>query len=353
MRRNYQLSLDDPDPMKTLALAEKAGCAAATFNSYCFVIKQWMQFKGISISTDDLQGVLRSKSGKRRRKISPKDLLTAEERSHIIGNLHSPSIRAYLAALWDTGGRPSEISTMRIVDVKEDSHGFVLNLHQTKFEKKSRPVRLLDPQSIAAFSDWWAIHPRREDPTSWLFPNRIGKHLDVATLSQYLRERFNDSLKRGKNRSKSSLNLYLFRKSRITHLLKERLLSEVEIKTRVGHTQHSNMLEQYYAILDEIDQQEAELRYLGVKTEQEQVPMELCPHCGAPILATVARCYRCRQPLSEKEMVEEQKMLLRDAVKSVITTPETLQLLIDAVSARLPSPEEADPESSARSQQEE
>lgn len=352
MRRKHKFSLDDPNPMKTLNFVEKAGCAAATLNSYRFVIKQWMQFKGIPI-TDELKSILRNKSGTRVRKISPKDLLTVEERAHIIGNLHSPSIRAYLAALWDTACRPSEISSMTVVDVKEDSHGFVLNLHQTKFEKKSRPVRLLDPQSIATFSDWWAIHPNREDLTSWLFPNRQGNHLEVVTLSQYLRERFNEPLNRGKNKPKSSLNLYLYRKSRITHLLKERILSEVEIKTRVGHMQHSTMLEQYYAILDELDQQEAELRYLGVKTEKEQVPMELCPHCGAPNLATVARCYRCRQPLSEKEMVEEQKELLQEAVKSVISTPETLQLLVDAVSARLPSPEAADLESSARNRQEE
>lgn len=114
IRRKHQFSLDDPDPMKTLALVEKAGCAAATLNSYRFVIKQWLQFKGVPIS-DELKAVLRNKSGKRVRKISPKDLLTPEDRAHIIGNFHSPSIRAYLAALWDTGCRPSEISSMTIV----------------------------------------------------------------------------------------------------------------------------------------------------------------------------------------------------------------------------------------------
>ena len=352
IRRKHQFSLDDPDPMKTLTLVENAGCAAATLNSYRFVIKQWLQFKGVPI-TDELKTVLRNKSGKRVRKISPKDLLTAEERSHIIGNLHSPSIRAYLAALWDTGCRPSEINAMLIVDVKEDAHGFLLNLHQTKFEKKSRPVRLLDPQSIATFSDWWTIHPKREDLTSWLFPNRLGNHLDVVTLSQYLRERFNEPLKRGKNKPKSSLNLYLYRKSRITHLLKERILNEVEIKTRVGHTQHSTMLEKYYAILDEIDQQEAELRYLGVKTEQEQVPMELCPHCGAPNLATATRCYRCRQPLSEKEMVDEQRGLVKDTLRTLLGDPETLQMIIETVSSLEPTVEVESLKPSARIEQEE
>jgi integrase len=337
LRKTYNVDLDD-GLIRSLKAVEDAGCSAATLNAYRFVIKLWLRFRGVSLSKEDLQS-LKEKSGERKRKITPKDLLSKDERSHIIRGIRSPAMRAYLAAIWDTGARPSELASMRVKDVKDDSYGFILNVQQTKSDPKPRAVRLLDPDSMAIFADWWAIHPCRDNLDAWLFMNREGNMLNVQTTAKWIRMRFNDELGRGKGQPKASLNLYLYRKSRITQLLKEKVLTPIEIKQRIGHSKSSNMLERYYAILDEIDQQEAELRYLGVKTEQEPVPMGLCPHCGAPNLATAIRCYRCRQPLSEKEMVDEQRELVKDTLRTLLGDPETLRMIVETVSSLEPTVE--------------
>jgi len=60
--------------------------------------------------------------------------------------------------------------------------------------------------------------------------------------------------------------------SRTTQLLKKKKFSEVELKLRMDHKKNSQMLEQYYAVLDEKDQAAAELKYLGSRLGINQRP---------------------------------------------------------------------------------
>lgn len=335
LRNSYHIQPDDIDVTTALRAVENRGCSAATLNAFRFVLKHWtLYLRGQLTQTE--QKELKYKSGSRRRKISGKDYLTADERTAIIGHIHSPTIRAYLAVLWDTGARPAEVATLQIRDVHEDQYGFIFQLHQTKYQVKKRPVRMLDPLSIAIFTDWWLIHPARQKPEATLFPNRHGRPLDVHGTSKFIR-RFNLLLNRGSHGDRCSLNLYLYRKSRAYHLLKEKILNESEIKLRMGHLQHSRVLEQYYAILEEEDLAQAELRYLGAEGKQwEPMRPEPCPHCGTPNSPDMMFCVKCRQPLKEQAVQAQHQQILSEAIDALLEDPQRLQRLADELASLSP-----------------
>ncbi len=103
-----------------------------------------------------------------------------------------------------------------------------------------------------------------------------------------------------------NLNLYLFRKSRATQLLREKKFSDIEVKMRLGHKKHSMMLEQYYAIIDEYDQADVELRYMGARGEEQKTNgIVWCLNCGAPNDEGSQSCVRCKLPLTEEELLRQ------------------------------------------------
>lgn len=343
LRNNHSFDLMGPDIEGTMTRLREHDISAASMNLYKWVIRLWCDYRRIPISQDDSAWLTR-KTGPRKRQISARDLLTADERALILGEIKSPAMWAYLAALWDTGARPSELSRMTLHDVQEDQHGFIQNVHQTKYKVMLRPVRMLDPHSIAVFADWFRVHPNAgSDSEAPLFLTSKRDMLDPHTIAGELRERFNARFNRGTG-TRASLNCYLYRKSRITHLLKEGSLTPIQIKVRIGHSKHSHVLEEYYAILDEMDQADAELKYIGVIDKEKQIERATpCPHCGAPNLESATRCFRCRQALTESGLVRDQERLLQDAVRTILRDEETLQVVVDALSERLAAQEEADP----------
>ncbi len=318
LNRKYDMDLEDPDIAEVIGRVEESGAAATTVNAYRFVLKQWIQFKQIDLTKPDKK-MLKNKQGDKKRKIKPRDLLTAEEREYMYGKIQSPSMRGYLAALWDTGARPSELARMNVSDVVEDKHGYVLNVHQRKYEKKKRSIRMIDPRSIAVFSDWWRIHPHKDDPDSPLFLNRNGDRFTPSSVGKYLKRKFNDAFNRGEGRPKCNLFLYLFRKSRATQLVKEGKLNDMEIRMRMGHKRNSTVLEEFYAILDQEDQAEAELKYLGVRPEEEDgTKIDLCPSCGAPYNEGDRLCPRCRHPLTEEALLEQRQQTMKEVMEGPI-----------------------------------
>lgn len=332
LRNNYGFVLEKVNIEDTMKQLNKSSVSAETVNYYTWVIRKWCSFRGIELDKKTFSWLER-KTGPRAREIAAKDLLTADERATIISEIKSQSLKAFLAVLWDTGARPSEIAQMTLQDVEEDKHGFVLHVHQTKYKKRLRPVRMLDPHSIAIFGDWYIVHPNfnSDEKEVPVFLTNRHEMLDVQHVSNNLRMRFNPRFGRNTDQ-KASLNLYLYRKSRITHLLKEELLTPMQIKVRIGHTKQSRVLEKYYAILDEMDQAEIELKYLGVVKDEKQYARVIpCPQCGAPNLENTTRCFRCRQALSEKTVVADQEKLLEGAVRKILTDAESRQVIIDAL----------------------
>lgn len=315
MRNKHGLDLKRPNAGAVFNSMEKAGISAATMNQRRHSFKMWLRFKKLEID----ESLFRHKRGERVRKIHPADLLSTDDIEDIVTHTNSPALRALFWCAYDTAARPGALCALNISDVVQDRHGYVFVFRNTKTEQSRRSVRLLIPRAIGYLEQWYAVHPRRADKDAPLFISKRGNRYVPAGLTSTLKMRHQEQV--GKN-----LNMYLFRKSRATQLLKEKRLNEIEVKTRLGHEKHSQMLEQYYAILEEKDQDEAELRYLGVADAEEQGPPQpmICKRCGAPNIAGATNCHRCKIPLTEGEMI-------RQAQQSLLSSPEALEKIADAL----------------------
>lgn len=303
---SYGLDTATPNPEAVIDRITKKDLAPLTKKAYKGVLKQYLLFKGIEITEQTAQA-LKYQTGQNRRTITPKDLLTEAEVRDIVEHTESPMLRAYYAVLWDTSARPSALTRLDIENVIEDQHGFKFTITKAKTQESKRSIRLLTPLAIRHFSTWWSIHPQRNNPNAPLFVNRFKNRASVIALLRGLVKTHNTRLKRGNGTGKASLSLYLFRKSRLTQLTKEGKLSEVQIKLRAGHKKHSQILNQSYLIIDQMDQDNAELGYLGIVEKQdEQDTSVICPNCSVANDRGASICFRCKFPLTEKAMIEQQ-----------------------------------------------
>ena len=334
MENQYGLDLervDQVDHVRAVFVKMDKVCSAATQNSRRLTLKIFLEFKGVEL-TKEMKNVLKNKSGPKRQILHPKYLLTLEELEDITQHTKIPALRAYWYCLYDTGSRPGALCDLTVSDLTQDRHGYVFTFKSAKTEQSKRPVRLLMPTAIQYFEQWWAIHPRKNDSDAPLFINSRRRKFRPVSLTIQLKKYHEKRLGRGPHGSKAPLNLYLFRKTRATRLLKEKVFNEIEVKMRLGHEKHSQMLAQYYAILDEEDQAEAELRYLGVTPKEEGLPQPVsCPSCGAPNDAGTASCHRCRLPLTEEEVIRQQRVAQVGPLEIVLEDREQLQRLARAL----------------------
>lgn len=343
MVRKYDLDLEalTIDHLREVFDMMEEECAVSTINYRKMVLKLWLEFKDIEPDRE-MRRLLKSKSGESKRKIHPKDLLTLEELDDIVRHTKSASLRALWTCLYDTGCRPGALCNLNISDLILDRYGVVFHFRKAKTEQSRRPVRLLMPQAIRYFEQWLGVHPRRNDPDAPLFINYGGRRFRPVSLTIQLKKYHEKRLGRGQKKNKAPLNLYLFRKSRTTALLREsranrpNSLNEMEIKLRLGHTKHSRMLERYYAITDESDQAEAELRYLGVVEEKEDTPQSvICPNCGAINETTSPSCHRCRLALTEEEVIRQQQTATEQSLRSIQESGVLQDLVDEAVETAL------------------
>lgn len=297
LHNNYGLDLKSPDPNHVLDMMDDSKLCYTTANTFRTVLKQFLQFRGFEID-EKLKKRLGYRTGQKKNSVRPKDLLTRDEIIGIIEHSNSPTLRGYYAVLYDTGARPSGILRCNIGDVVQDKFGFTLTINRAKNLQSRRTVRLIDPTMMRYFEIHWS-RVSGDPPDTALFRNSNGNRYRARDISLFL-------WKHHRPRLNKTVNLYLFRKSRATQLLTEKKFSEIELKMRMGHKKGSQVLEKYYAIIDEQDQALAELNYIGVKSakKDKSPPSIFCTNCGAPNVSDASRCQRCRMPLTEEELIK-------------------------------------------------
>ncbi len=345
---SYGLDLQNPDPETVVANITKARISARSMKTYKTVFKQWLQSRGIEIS-DKVKAGLKHRNGQRVRITHPNDLVSREELSDIIEHTTSQVLKTYLLVLYDTAGRPRAVCKLDISDVTQDKYGFILNFRHVKTEQSQRPVRLIDPLAIRHLEIWLSIHPRNKESDAPWFLNRLGRRFRVESVLSILRAYHNERLGRG-NGGKASLSPYLFRKSRATQLLRERLLSDVEVRQRLGHNKDSRILESYYDIRDEQDQQKAELRAMGIVEVENKPSQRICPNCSMLNEAAAAECLRCRHPLTEEAMIKQQRAAIEsvqqktalETIKTLLSDPKTFKVLASAFGEALANEKRAE-----------
>jgi len=315
LEANYGLDLDgDVENISDVATRiTNSELANATKNLYRLSLRQWCDFRKIDLDEDTTKSIADKKAGNgdKARKLTSNDLISWEEFTDICAHTKDPSLDAFFAVLYDTGSRPGETVALNVGDVTLTDAGHVISFsHDVKTEHSQREVILgvVNEKCDAIFGKWFELHPLKNKPKAPLFLNREGGRLsqDVATHRLNYHE---ERLKRGKGKKKVALHLYLFRKTAITMMLRQKRLTEIEIKLRIGHKRNSTVLETFYDIRDGEDQNNAQKKAKGIVVEDDDFSRLTCLRCGKLNEVKIDVCEKCSYPLTSEAIKREHNLM--------------------------------------------
>jgi site-specific recombinase XerD len=186
----------------------------------------------------------------------PEQLLTEEEILSLIKSAQNIRDKAFIATLYESGARISEIGTLKIKNLAFDQYG----IKATLFGKTgSRTIRLISATKY--LTDWINQHPNKTEQESYVWTGQESKERLNYTS-------FSDILKIAKKRAgiTKPINPHHFRHSRATILAKK--LTEQQLKQYMGWASASEMAS-VYVHLSGRDSDEAILELYGLKEKTE------------------------------------------------------------------------------------
>jgi len=221
----------------------------------------------------------------------PEQLLTEEDVRKLINAARTPRDRAFVAVLYESGARISEIALLRLKHVQFDAYGAKLLVNG-----KTGPRRVRVISAAPLLTEWINAHPRKDDPEAYLWiTSRAGapKYTTLTCLLTRL------AAAAGVNKP---VNPHTFRHSRATHLASH--LTESQMKEYFGWVQASRMAA-VYVHLSGRDVDDALLKLYGVKKDkadktESTLKPRVCPRCETQNPCTNRFCSLCGQPLDEK-----------------------------------------------------
>lgn len=207
--------------------------------------------------------------------------------------------RALIWIAYDAGTRPTELLTLRIQDVRQESDGWTIAVDG---KTGQRPIHLF--KSTPYLSLWLNNHPLKER-TDWalfVLTDRqfYGNPLSYPTCKKRLRDT------RIKAKLSKRMYLNLFRHSEITNT--STFMPEALLKKRHGWTANSQIPSNYQHMVQD-DVKRAMQKHYGVETKEEiKAINQVCANCHEVNGLDVDLCVRCNLPLSlEKRMMMKQK----------------------------------------------
>jgi len=250
-------------------------------------------------------------------------LLTEEDRSKMLhacaGNI---MMRAFIDAFWDSGGRPGEVLTLRIRDIKIDEYGFKLGVSG---KTGQRDIRLVT--AVSNMGRWIDMHPFKDnvDWPLWIHTKkgRFGNYWDYDYARNML-------IKIGVLAGiKKRVFMNLFRHSEITRSATK--YSDAINKKRHGWSPTTKMFARYQHLIEE-DVDEAVLLEHGIiKKDKKQAPVFIvCKICNKQNPTESTICFNCMRPLdeyTEENMTEATSM----AKVPANINRETFAFLLDMV----------------------
>ena len=172
-------------------------------------------------------------------RLAPDAILTPLEVKQLIEASGSKRDAALIGAMWDTGGRISELLSLDLKDVREEKGAepprYVLWFHTVKSDGLQHEGYVLD--TATTFRAWLKSHPFR-DPSAPVFCSasrrRMGRKTAWAMMQAVAR----------KAGITKHVHPHLFRHSRATALLRMRV-PEVDVKKLLGWSPSSQQLTRY------------------------------------------------------------------------------------------------------------
>jgi len=239
----------------------------------------------------------------------PDQILTPDEIAQLIKACRHPRDRALVSVLYESGVRVGELARLRWRDAVFDDLGVKLYVDDQKTGKR-RYSRLT--MSREALASWRNVSPQTS-PDDPVFVNlQNGDPLEYVTVLRLL-----ERLQKATGIPKR-ITPHLFRKSRITHMVRQNYQESV-IKESMWGNVGTDMFRTYVRLAEsDIDDEflaRAGVTQAKTKTENPLAPRP-CSACHTVNAPTSNYCSKCGQPLTE-----EAKASLQAVTRAVEADP--------------------------------
>ena len=245
--------------------------------------------------------------------LTPDDLITEEEMLTLLRGA-APQMAAWVAVLWETGGRLSEVHRLKCSDVEVTPWGHRVTLKgkprsKTKGGVRTNPMAKLSPY----LTGWLNIHPfRNQNPDAPLWLNNIDR-TGAGTSGNFPRKLSRLTRRLG---IKKNITPHKFRHTKYTDMARLGT-SEYIMRKHAGWSPTSNMPARYTHLANVQVETEA-LRVMGIDVPPE-TPMfsdinNVCPQCDMHNPIHVTYCVACSAPMDTLEYVEEAGVHFAEAV---------------------------------------
>lgn len=323
---NFGLCLNKTDHDKIVkligAINNKQDWEEWTKHDYKAVFKRFLKWHlGDSYNSKDWEWIKLRIDRRKIKMPAEGDILTVDDVERMIQAAFNPRDKALIAVLYQSACRPSEILTLKIRNVKFDLYGAILYVQQSKTSQ--RPIRITN-SSASYLNSWINVHPDKnnQDAPLWISMQDRNKRLDPRTLYKTLiliaskaglcklerdekgRRLKNPTIKNGKR-----IYPYLFRHSRITHLLTNPKLSHSVVKKIVGWTDDSSQIGTYLHMSDEtvdrlVLESDGVIKDKEIEGDLNLKKSLFCYACKTPIPHDAKFCVNCNFPLDFSNMAE-------------------------------------------------
>jgi integrase len=301
---------------------------------------------------------VRSIKRKEKTTYSANDLWTYEEDLLFLKYCPDKRLRCYHIMARETSGRPHELLSLKIGDIKfHNSDGRVYATITIGSGGKTSPRTIPLINSIPYLKDWITEHPHGESKNHWLFPSldrksilrnkKLETHslnvlyinmkckmfsrlLEDPNISEEEKEKISELFRK-------PINPYLRRHIGITE--KARQIPEHSLRLYSGWTKSSKMPEVYtHELGDEVSNQILELEGIRTKSNKQNNMIKplICTNCQEPNKVDSKFCSKCRMILSydaysdtleEKQENNDATVSLSDRVNQLTEEVENLKKL--------------------------
>lgn len=286
---------DDVDKVKVIM---RPRFSDATMNLLTLTFKTLFRFiEGLG-NKETPERVKHLRELKVKSKVTKKKIVSAQEMELLIpackrmfrnGFMYS----VMLSLQWESGARPSEIRGLLMSSVEKlDDVSYSAELNAFKTHDK-RNVYLVT--SAPLLDKWIDTHPQKDNPDAPLFFMMSGDKCQFVKHHTYLRMMYRLTEKVLGVRKP----LYHTRHGRITNLVIDHRSSVPLVKSIVGHSINSKIIENVYLKMDDTDIKNEMKRVAGVAIQQKPIDEALfvrtCPNpkCGKSVASYDAICSYC------------------------------------------------------------
>ena len=247
-------------------------------------------------------------------------LFTEDEIRRMVAACPKNVSKAFIYTLYETGARPGEIARLKWRDIVPGENSIKITITDKK-TKKERTAFVIDGKK---YLELHASDTKITDiePDNYVFKNSDGKSLDPHNAYNII---YYAMQKAG---IKKHLKLKLFRKSRVSNMMKDGV-NDGAIREQIWGNQGTTMFK-VYAKYSSGDVEKAMLKKAGIEiketTDNEQPKPKYhkchvcgkfndpdakwCPQCGTPLIEEAIREYD--SAIKEAEQLPEYKKLKDD-----------------------------------------